>query len=243
MLVAVDNSHSEYSFNIANTFINNHSTKYLQGVEHDGILFQPDPVWYDLWGWTYRVNDEFPVEEFTFTYESGATTLAYQGTYISDTYVKDGDVVHFFIDDPEVLYGYHYASEYIGIENVSASIGSVSATVNFHVAEHRTYFYLDDPTDPTSVAQGLQLCLGPVTAKAGQVVYLYAIDANGTPTTQIASGVTQGNGSVTISSANIVAGSYALITESEILYDMDEPADYSGFRFTQTTGYAIVTVA
>lgn len=67
------------------------STNYLQEVTYGGASWDAGQWGFD--GWVFRVNDKFPVEPT-------ADSLGYQGTSILDTYLQDGDVIHFFYDFP-----------------------------------------------------------------------------------------------------------------------------------------------
>ena len=191
------------------------NSTYLYGVTHTSVddvetTFQPGS--YDLWGWVFRINDLFPVIE---------VSDAYQGASVAQTYVEDGDVIHFFIDDPETISDYDYAAEHIRIKTTSISSGTVSAKLQAHKCE--------------IISQDLQMQVyNYYDLTESKTVILYRIDDNASdPFVYVNAQVATG-GSVTFS--GLTSGRYIMTTESNTVFTGDDPMEYSGFRFSQTSG-------
>lgn len=200
---------------------------YLSGVTHieDGVptVFQPEE--FDLWGWECRINDLVPVEKLT---------GGYRGTSLDQTYLEDGDVVHFFLNYPATVYGADYAANFIRLVPSAAAVGSIEAQVESQRDYLKTVPYEND--DGTQ-SQTLQMQVESYeTFTVPTAVSLY--DENGN---YITGGVSGADGKVTLADAAITAGSYLLKSQSVLLED-DPNEEWIGCLFTQTSGYARVIV-
>lgn len=191
------------------------NSTYLYGVTHPndetGTTFQPDD--FDLWGWTFRRNGLFPVKE--------VSDNVYQGAGVTETYVEDGDVIHFFIDDPETLDDRDYAAEYIRIQPTSISSGTVSAKLQAHKCE--------------IISQTMQMqVFNYYDLTESKTVILYRIDEEATNPFVYVNAQNATGGTVTFS--GLTSGRYIMTTVSNTAFAGDDPMEYSGFRFSQTSG-------
>lgn len=132
------------------------TTTYLAAVEYDG------DTWYDstyvFGGWAMRVNDQFPVEPT-------ADTLGYQGTGIIDTYIDDGDIIHFFFDYPTQFSPSdpNYAANFVrGIYE-----GHTATNLSVQLQGHKTF--IDQSTMDYIMSVYNYVDLG-----AGVTAYLYS---------------------------------------------------------------------
>lgn len=193
-------------------------SSYLCGVIHDGISFQPDTSYFDLWGWEFRVNELFPV-----VYDNSLE--GYVGTATNETYLSDGDVVHFFLDYPVTLYDFDYSTSFIRLD---ASVAGNAVTVQVQGQRNHLEGSLDNP-------QNLVMQVGAYTAFATPtVVKMY--DASGA---EVASESSGAGGRITFE--GLAAGTYTLRSDSALL-PMEADEDWGDCLFTQTSGYAVVTV-
>lgn len=221
LLAKVESTDSNYDFKtkVGNTVSDFTSeSQYLYGVIYKDTIHQPDDG--DFWGWEFRINNKFPVvydEEHDW----------YEGLYDNETYISDGDVIHFFWNDPETLYGYDYAANYVRIVPMDVAEGSVSVQLQGQKTGYKT------------IGKDLQMQVyNYETLTTPTLVTLYNSNNEA-----VASGTTDSNGRVTLTGSGIVGGTYTVKSESALLDDSSEPQDYSGYLFTQTTGYGVITVA
>lgn len=221
LLVQVANENNKFKFYTQsgkNAVPFTASSDYLWGVEYDNTLWQPNTSYFDLWGWEYRVNDLFPV-----TYDSSLG--GYVGTYANQTYVSDGDVVHFFLNYPATVYGFDYASNFI---RLAADVNGSDVTVQ--VQGQKTQL-VGDQSNP----QNLEMQVGAFANFTTPTV-VKAYDANGGVA---ASGTSDATGKVTLS--GLAAGTYTLKSDSALLSG-DPMGEWDDCLFTQTTGYKVITV-
>lgn len=189
------------------------SSDYLEAVDYDGYSWENGSLGFD--GWVFRVNDRMPVE---------ANGLGgYWGTTILDTYIEDGDVIHFFYDFPSDL----------DDESGSLAAGYVRAVQlpggTIQLQSHTTYI---EPLYPYSMSVDNYSDLG-----SGITVGLY--DADGDP---VASESSDGSGRVDFTGVD--PGTYILKTDS-VPYETDDPfwGEYvNGVYFTLTGAYDIIVI-
>ena len=87
LLNAVDTSNN-YGLDLV--FASNYLSEVNSHVSGQTAIWSSGGQWgFD--GWVFRVNDLFPVK---------AVGSGYQGTAVDETYLQDGDIVHFFYDAP-----------------------------------------------------------------------------------------------------------------------------------------------
>ena len=93
LLNAVDNSNSyglEFDIVTSQQFPKGYLSTVSRHVSGQTADWEGNGQWgFD--GWVFRVNDKFPVE---------AVNGGYQGVAAEDTYLANGDIVHFFYDAP-----------------------------------------------------------------------------------------------------------------------------------------------
>ncbi len=201
------------------------STDYLDTVVYDdGIdeyTWKAGSLGFD--GWVFRVNDKFPVRVTS-------DLLGYEGTSILQTYLEDGDVVHFFYDLPSDLDSTSgsIAAKYVRGIYDSSSTGSLTVQLQAHT----TYI---EPVSPFIYNVNNYIDMG-----SGVVARLY--DSSGNP---IGTSQTSGsNGKVTFTNAGIGSGTYILKTNS-VLYETNDPGwDWlvNGVYFELTGAYSKIII-
>ena len=169
---------------------------YLYGVTHNGITWQPEE--FDLWGWEFRINNLFPVVERT-------APNGYEGPDLNQTYISNGEVIHFFWDYPATLHSgdesFNYATNFIRLMPISIEPNSITVQIQGQKVGYETLFYEDDNGKTQQVLQ-LQV-FNYENFKGETTVSL--CDSNGTT---IASGKTDINGQISFSTENITPGYY-----------------------------------
>lgn len=226
LLEKVEEDYDEFSFDIQSYTVDGTTLYDLVGVTHDDTTFEPDS--FDLWGWEFRINDLFPVVPRT-------APDGYEGTYLNQTYISDGDVIHFFLDYPATVYGFNYATSYIRIVPTNAEVGSVSVQLQGQKVDYENVTYTDADGNTRTT---LQLQVNNYEDFAtSTVVYLYN-EAG----VLVTSGATDANGQVTLSNSGIAAGNYVLRTDS-VLQNDDPLGEWDECLFTQTSGYKTITIS
>ena len=131
----------------------NPSTNYVKGVEYNSKTWTAGQRGYD--GWEFRVNDKFPV------FPNGTE---WTGASILQTYLKNGDTVHFFYDLPAdvtravgVL-----AANYVRGIRLASNASSLTVQLQGH-----TVYIGPQPTDPPMYADNYK------NVQAGVTAYLY----------------------------------------------------------------------
>lgn len=198
------------------------ASSYLYGVEHNGVSFAPDPEYFDLWGWEFRVNNLFPVQY-------NETQGGYQGTAVNETYLSDGDVVHFFVNYPVTLYGVDLATDFI---RLVPTVDETGIRVQVQGQEN----LLVPVPFPEGGQQVLQMQVSSFTAFTGAEVTVQLCTASGDV---ISSGTTDAAGQVVFDTVS--PGTYLLRSDSALLpVDVDE--EWGDCLFTRTSGYQVFTV-
>ncbi|HML37204.1 MAG TPA: hypothetical protein PKA19_07280 [Bacillota bacterium] len=198
---------------------------YLQSVSHDGDTWESGQLGFD--GWTYRVNDKFPVELIP----GNPTPAGYWGTYISNTYVQDGDVVHLFYDFPSDLdrESGSLAAQYVrGVYECADD-----TTLIVQLQGHQTYI---DPLPDYFMSVYNYTDLG-----AGIVAKLYPLTGG----TAIGTAVSNAQGEVTFTGSFDSNQKYILKTQSVLnsLEDNDNWGDMlADAYFTYTGAYSLITL-
>lgn len=198
------------------------TSRDLTGVEHDGTLFQPGSL--DLWGWVFRINDLTPVK-----YDNDAN--GYIGTTVDETYIQDGDVIHFYFDYPCTTFGFEYTADYVRIVPSSVSTTSVSVQLQSH-----------KNTFTTEIINNKQLFRANVNdyATFTKSTMVRMFNSAGT---QVAYGSTNSNGQVTLT-GTFAAGTYVLKTDNVWLSeDDDDPLEFYDCLLSQTSGYKTIVIS
>lgn len=198
------------------------TSRDLTGVEHDGTLFQPGP--YDIWGWVFRINDLTPV-----VYD--ADVGGYIGTRVDQTYIQDGDVIHFYFDYPYTAYGFEYTADYIRI--VPSNVGTSSVTVQLQ--SHKN-------TSTIQIINNTQVLMANVNDYAAftesTLVKMY-----NSAGVLVTSGSTNSSGQVTLT-GTFPAGTYVLKTDNVWLSeDDDDPLEFYDCLLSQTSGYKTIVIS
>jgi hypothetical protein len=223
LLVAIAaNQSNKLKFLDANYRPLSSSSSFLQEVDYDGGEWDSGYAGFD--GWVFRVNDLFPM------LPSPAYTGYYIGAGILDTYIKDGDIIHFFFDFPSQ---YDPSGANLAANYVRASDPTISAENNIavHLEAHDTFidpalkyqFQVNDYDDTPKPG-----IVSGITAK------LYNINA---PTVPIAAGVSNASGDVTFT-GSFGSGKYIVKTES-VLYT-GGPALFTNVLFVYTGAYTVI---
>jgi hypothetical protein len=94
-------------------------------------------------GWVFRVDDKFPVTPL-----DGYEDTYYEGTAINQTYLKDGDIVHFFYDFPATFSAEldHIEADYVRADSEKVDYDSGSHTLTVPLQFH--YSYIAPGDDP-----------------------------------------------------------------------------------------------
>ena len=216
VLKAAEQGNSGIGFSIKQTA----NGPYLESVEHGNFTWEKGQIGFD--GWVFRVNDKFPVV---------ATTdgVGYEGTSIGNTYVKDGDVVHFFYDFPSQLQASipSLAANYIRGTLTSWTASSLTVQMQGHKTDiQATSPYIMSVNNYENIGMGIS-------------VKLYSIDVSGA-LTLVATGTTDTNGQVVFSGSFSAGTKYIVQTESE-KYTMTDPnwSDWvNDVYFTRTGAYS-----
>ena len=99
----------------------------------DGVTYAPTGL-YDKNGWMFRINGKFPLH-------SGIPGSTAYGEAINTAYVKDGDVVTFYMDNPGDLFKLAYFSR---IKEATYSSGVLTVTpqvsYNFYYGNANTWY-------------------------------------------------------------------------------------------------------
>ncbi len=122
----VNAANTQYSDKINFHFKENTTIKpYVDYITHGGYKWQDAQLGFD--GWVFRVNDKFPVVKTE-------DNVGYMGTTMEQTYVKDGDVVHFFYDFPSYLEPNtpSLAAGYVRAQKDSFSANSLTVQLQEH---------------------------------------------------------------------------------------------------------------
>ncbi len=202
------------------------SSDYLISVEHGGYEWEAGQLGLD--GWSFRVNDKFPVTEIS----DPILGDGYMGTDILETYIEDGDVVHFFYDFPAEIErdGHDYAAYY-----VSGILESyTSSQLTAQLEGHKTFIdQAYDPNDPPMWVYEYEDLGGGITAS------LFELD--GTPVGTAS--VSLSNGQVSFTGNFSTGQTYILTTESE-LFSGDPDWDWltDDVYFAYTGAYSYITI-
>jgi hypothetical protein len=149
-----------------------------------------------LWmmdGWCFRLNGKIPLIDWI----SGPPTGSPSGAAINQTPLSDGDVIHFYYDNPNIMYDATYQpSFYAKVDFVYPEVNYNALTGNVLVKAKKNTHFFDASFNWTINAFSSYL--------AGKNVYIY--DSN-------ASLVTQGtlnpsNGQVTLNTGTLSSGKY-----------------------------------
>lgn len=218
LLSDINGSHG-LSFEILTDSATTH-TSYLNTVTHNGVDWVPGQ--WGLDGWTFRVNDKFPVR---------AAGAGYEGALLNQTYLSDGDVVHFFYDFPS---DFDSETGSVAANHVrGVLIDSSADSVTVQLQSHNTYIH------PASFDMSVNNY-----SDLGSGIRAYLYDASGAQVG--AAQYSDANGQVTFTGNSISAGSYVLKTDS-VRFEFDPDgmwADYVGTSYFAYTGaYCTITVA
>lgn len=197
------------------------STDYIAAIEYGGDTWE-----YGQWGldgWVFRVNDQFPVKETD-------DELGYEGTSILQTYLKDGDVVHFFYDFPGIFTG--------SIGDVSANyvrgvyVNDTGSSLTVQLQGHKTF--ISQSTWIMSISNYIDL-------EDGIEAYLYEEDG----TTPVGTAkISSSTGQVTFTGTFMPGETYVLKTEA-VLHEITDPSweDYASNAYFELTGaYSLIEI-
>lgn len=216
VLETVNGMSSGFNFSIKETS----SGPYLEYVEYGDYTWEEGQIGFD--GWVFRVNDKFPVE-------LTEDEVGYQGTSIGDTYVKDGDVIHFFYDFPSQLTSSipSLAADYIRGTLTSWDANALTVQMQGHKTNIQA-------TSPYIMSVDNYENLG-----AGVAATLYSVGSSGN-LALVSAGTTDANGQVTFSGTFSTGTEYIVQTNSE-KYTTSDPiwADWvNDVYFTRTGAYS-----
>ena len=216
VLETVNGMSSGFNFSIKETS----SGPYLEYVEYGDYTWEEGQIGFD--GWVFRVNDKFPVE-------LTEDEVGYQGTSIGDTYVKDGDVIHFFYDFPSQLTSSipSLAADYIRGTLTSWDANALTVQMQGHKTNIQA-------TSPYIMSVDNYENLG-----AGVAATLYSVGSSGN-LALVSTGTTDANGQVTFSGTFSTGTEYIVQTNSE-KYTTSDPiwADWvNAVYFTRTDAYS-----
>jgi hypothetical protein len=194
---------------------------YLSAVEYDAASTTPWTA--GQWGndgWVFRVNDLFPAELLP-----GYADTYYEGTAINQTYLNDGDVVHFFYDFPGQFAStlpYNMAADYVRgiVEAYDVRTGTLDIQLqthdtNINVPNDRQFEVND--YDDTPWAYG--------------AIKVYLLDTSGA---EIAEDLSDASGLVSFS--GVAPGTYIIKTDSLLrnitVSPWEDFIDYAYFVYT-----------
>lgn len=183
---------------------------FLNGVTYNGYTWSAGGV-LGLDGWSMRVNDKLPVK-------ATADGTGYEGTLIAQTYLHDGDVVHFFYDFSADIDLYEAANaDYVRGVYVSRTSNSVTVELQ----SHQTNMEIATIDNQTTYIMHVY----DYTKASGITAKLYDADGN-----QVGSArYSASNGRVTFTtSGTLAAGRYTLVSNSS-LYVFDEESEYTDY--------------
>lgn len=189
---------------------NEYHPTFLNSVTYNGYTWSAGGV-LGLDGWSMRVNDKLPVK-------ATADGLGYEGTLITQTYLHDGDVVHFFYDFSADIDLYEAANaDYVRGVYVSRTSNSVTVELQ----SHQTNMAIATIDNRTTYIMHVY----DYTKASGITAKLYDADGN-----QVGSArYSASNGRVTFTtSGTLAAGRYTLVSNSS-LYVFDEESEYTDY--------------
>lgn len=216
VLEAANETSSAFNFSIKQTS----SGPYLEYVEYGDYTWEEGQIGFD--GWVFRVNDKFPVEITD-------DEVGYQGASIGETYVKDGDVIHFFYDFPSQLTSSipSLAADYIRGTLTSWNASALTVQMQGHDTDiQATYPYIMSVNNYENLG-------------AGVTAYLYSVGSSGM-LTLVSTGTTNSSGQVTFVGSFTSGSNYVVQTDNEE-YTTTDPtwADWiDGVYFTKTGAYS-----
>jgi len=221
LLDQINTTSSSLSFTLGKDPTKPHPTGYLSTVTHGGTTWDNGQLGFD--GWVFRVNDLFPVKGVNVD-----NVIKYQGTLIDETYIEDGDVIHFFYDLPSDLDSSSgsIAAEYVRINPHTLNITGNSVTAQLQ--SHNTYIQPVSPYD---------MYVNKYVNLSGIDVEIY--NANGV---LITTEETDSNGEVTFTS--LTAGDYTIRTASSLRWNIPGNLGWlaDGAYFEYTSAYKVITI-
>lgn len=177
------------------------STSYVDYIMHGGYKWQEAQLGFD--GWVFRVNDKFPVQQTE-------DLVGYEGTASDQTYVKDGDVIHFFYDFPS----------YLELNTPSLAAGYVRAQKDSFSANSLTVQLQEHKTDIAPTEPYIMSINSYENSGYGISAVLYDMSGN-----QVATGRSNNAGKVTFSGKFVSGETYIVQTAKQISY-LDEEDDW-----------------
>jgi hypothetical protein len=200
------------------------ASDFLYEVDYDGGEWESGYAGFD--GWVFRVNDLMPI------LNSPDYPGYYIGAGILETYLVDGDIVHFFFDFPSQ---YRPGDPNLAANYVRATIPTRNAAndIVVHLEAHDTF--IDPYTSYQFQVNNYEDAPKPGVV-SGITAYLYNLSA---PTVPIATGVSNASGDVTFT-GSFGSGTYIVKTDS-VLYTGGPPL-FTNVLFVYTGAYSIITI-
>ena len=173
---------------------------YVGSISNAGTTWTAGQLGFD--GWVFRVNDKFPVQPTN-------DGVGYEGTSITQTYVANNDVIHWFYDFPSQLTPSlpSCAADFVRAKKVSSSANQLTLQMQGHKMDIA-------PTAPYIMSIDNYNNLG-----AGVSVGLYSTANLNTP---LATAVTNSSGQVTFSRSFNIGDTY-VIKSTSTYYTCPDP--------------------
>lgn len=196
---------------------------------------QGTKVYNSLWmmdGWMFKVNGQIPLSSWT----SGPPAGTPSGLAINTTPLKDGDVIHFYNDNPNMMYGADYQpTDY-------ANVNYVYPVATYDAAANKVTVTVKQNTNTFDAAFNWDITAFSPYTVAGTKVKIEKPD--GTSFTPVDTSPT---GTATVNTGTLAAGTYKVIVESQTTqtaYGLNMN-DYTMGNFTflgTTNGFNTFTV-
>jgi hypothetical protein len=220
-----------------------HWPAFLNSVTYDdpdegSHTWEPRQYAYD--GWVFRVNDKFPVKLLT-----GYDDTYYEGTLINETYLNDGDIVHFFFDFPATFSAslgpieanYVRADPIEGDIDYDPSSHTLTVPLQFH------YSYIAPGANPNHSEDEMQVwdydsmayvSDEPITGR------LRDLDGTIVPGGEMTFDIAEGT--AVFAGAVLTPGTEYIVETDHVLRDVADPYYINDAYFYLTGAYSRITV-
>jgi hypothetical protein len=195
---------------------------YLTSITYGGNTWERGQYYFD--GWVFRVNDQFPVKNL----DDYPDSEYYEGTGIAQTYLEDGDIVHFFYDYPTDFAGNvgNLAANYVRAVKKSYSSGTLTVGLEIH----------DTYITPDTI---MQMRVNNYESLAGfdeEPITVRLLDEKGGDVSGVTMSYDSETGTAVFTGGNITAGTYIVETDAVLRVisgtDYDSELNKAFFEFT-----------